>query len=112
MQVGNGRWAPSAFTPEVCYTESMKVNKALIWDYDWKPEEYDTEAFRTWYMARVLSNGTSEEVRQFDPSFIASHLEALGIPRSVKRFWEWWLRERGFLHGHPDTSSTGPAQAA
>ncbi|MEO0122441.1 MAG: hypothetical protein ABIL69_00325 [candidate division WOR-3 bacterium] len=41
----------------------IPVNENLIWDYDWSEEEYKTEKFFKWYLARVLSNGTAKDLK-------------------------------------------------
>ena len=40
--------------------KSFKVNKTLIWDYDFEGK-YETEEFKKWYLARVLSRGTASD---------------------------------------------------
>jgi hypothetical protein len=86
----------------------MKVNKALLWDMPWTEADYETEAFRRWYYARVLERGTAAEVRELDFALIARWLPDLEVSRDVRRFWEWWLNERGD-HGqraHPASTGT------
>lgn len=39
--------------------EKFLINKNLIWDYDFEGK-YETEEFRKWYIARVLTSGNSE----------------------------------------------------
>jgi len=85
----------------------VKVNKALLWDYDWKPEEYQSERFIRWYLGRVLSYGTDADVREIDPATVAKYLPVLELPRSVRRFWEWWLSERGWWDGRTDSFTAG-----
>lgn len=82
------------------------MNKSLLWDYDWKPEEYATERFIRWYIARVLSRGTDADVKEIDPRLIAKYLEILAIPRRIREFWEWWLKEKGYLGEHSHSLST------
>ncbi len=36
-------------------TKTIPVNPALVWDYEIPPEEEQTDAFRRWYLARVLT---------------------------------------------------------
>ena len=43
---------------------NIPVNKKLIWDYDFDEEEFQSERFFRWYLARVLDNGTSKDVAQ------------------------------------------------
>jgi hypothetical protein len=69
----------------------MKVNENLIWDYSFRPEDYQTEAFRRWYIARVLCRGTSEDVRNVGLGTIYRYLPALVLPLPVRELWEWFF---------------------
>ncbi|MCK4453232.1 hypothetical protein KAT67_08715 [candidate division WOR-3 bacterium] len=72
----------------------IPVNEKLIWDYDWSEQEYKTEKFFKWYLARVLSNGTAEDLKNIDFTLINKYLSnIIGIPRFVRSFWEWYLGE-------------------
>ncbi len=72
----------------------IPVNEKLIWDYDWSEQEYKTEKFFKWYLARVLSNGTAEDLKNIDFTLINKYLgNIIGIPRFVRSFWEWYLGE-------------------
>ena len=89
----------------------MKVNHALLWDTDWKPVDFATNRFRRWYVARVLANGTAEDVRGLEEAFedIPNCLDEPGIPRRVRRFWEWYLEGSGVRREH---SQPGAARSA
>ncbi len=65
----------------------IPVNENLIWDYDWPEEEYKTENFFKWYLARVLSNGTAKDLKNIDFDIIKKYLKELNIPRQIARFW-------------------------
>ncbi|MEK7474490.1 MAG: hypothetical protein AAB152_02545 [Candidatus Coatesbacteria bacterium] len=67
------------------------MNKALLWDMPWTEADYETDAFRRWYYARVLERGTAAEVRELDFKLIARWLPDMRIPRTVREFWEWYL---------------------
>lgn len=70
----------------------IPVNEKLIWDYDWSEQEYKTEKFFKWYLARVLSNGTAKDLRDIDFKIIKKYLSQLiGVPRFIKNFWHWYL---------------------
>ncbi|MCK4250462.1 hypothetical protein KAX97_03395 [candidate division WOR-3 bacterium] len=72
----------------------IPVNEKLIWDYDWSEQEYKTEKFFKWYLARVLSNGTAKDLKNIDFTLINKYLgNIIGIPRFVRTFWEWYLGE-------------------
>lgn len=65
----------------------IPVNENLIWDYDWSIEEYKTEKFFKWYLARVLSNGTTKDLKNIDFEIIKKYLKELNIARRIARFW-------------------------
>lgn len=92
----------------------MKVNRALLWDMDWKPEDYATERFRRWYIARVLSTGTGDDIRALDEAFydIPRLLPELRIPRTVRTYWEWVLKESRHVFEHPFAGATRTARPA
>ena len=74
----------------------IPVNEELIWDYEWKEEDYETERFFKWYLARVLSNGTAKDLKFINFEIVAKHLDLLiGVPRRVRDFWKWYLKEKG-----------------
>ena len=70
---------------------SIPVNEALIWDYEWKEEDYRTERFFKWYLARVLSNGTAKELKDIDFKIIGKYLKQLNISRAIAKFWFRYL---------------------
>jgi hypothetical protein len=43
---------------------NIPVNEKLIWDYKFESQDYQTERFYKWYLARVLDNGTARDVTQ------------------------------------------------
>ena len=75
----------------------IPVNEDLIWDYEWKEEDYRTEKFFKWYLARVLSCGTAKEISEIDWKIIAEYLDSLvGVPERVREFWKWFLEKAGY----------------
>jgi hypothetical protein len=72
----------------------VKVNRRLIWDY---PQDAppDDEAFRRWYVARVLTRGGIEDVRAVGLETIREYLPRIVIPRHIREFWEWFLEPTG-----------------
>lgn len=75
----------------------IPVNEDLIWDYEWKEEEYRTEKFFKWYLARVLTYGTAREISQIDFKIVAKYIdELIGVPRRIKEFWKWYLKKAGY----------------
>ena len=71
---------------------NIPVNEKLIWDYHFEKEEFQTERFFKWYLARVLDNGTSKDVAQIPFKIILTYLSSLRISRDVKTFWEWYFQ--------------------
>ncbi len=69
----------------------LAVNPDLLWDYDFTPEEQQSEAFRRWYVARVLTRGNAEDVRAVGLRVIHTYLPQLILPPHVRRFWEWYF---------------------
>lgn len=72
---------------------NIEVNPALLWDYDFTPQEMQEESFLVWYLGRLLERGTAAEVKQVPPEIIARYLDRLSISQAVRRFWEWYLKE-------------------
>jgi len=71
----------------------IKVNKSLIWDYDFKEEQYETENFFYWYLARLLNNGNSEDIKTVPLNIIKNNLLKLNLSKKVKDFWQWFFEE-------------------
>ncbi|MBI3195016.1 MAG: hypothetical protein HYZ34_11220 [Ignavibacteriae bacterium] len=67
----------------------MLVNKNLLWDYDWKEEQYETEEFKQWYIARVLSRGSTEDVQGVGIGLIKEYLPKIAIPKRIREYWEF-----------------------
>ena len=72
-------------------TKPIPVNPALVWDYEIPPEENQTDAFRRWYLTRVLTRGTSDDLRAIGFKTIYIYLPHLILPTAVRRFWEWYF---------------------
>lgn len=66
------------------------INEKLIWDYDFKGK-YDTEEFRKWYVSRVLSCGTKDDLRQLGITTIRQYFPVLNLPNRIRQFWEWYF---------------------
>jgi hypothetical protein len=91
--------------PKFNRNKPLPVNPALVWDYDIPVEQEQTEAFRRWYLGRVLMRGSSEYLRSIGFQTIYSYLPKLNLSKPVRRFWEWYfdlpeVRERYEL-AHP-----------
>ncbi|MFQ6084454.1 MAG: hypothetical protein ACE5WD_14010 [Candidatus Aminicenantia bacterium] len=68
----------------------FKINKSLIWDYDFEGK-YETEEFKKWYLARVLTRGTAKDIREIGFDIIKEYLPFLNLPRKVREFWVWYF---------------------
>ncbi len=69
----------------------MIVNKNLLWDYDWKEEQYETEEFKCWYIARVLSRGTANDVSGIGIDVIKEYLPKITVPKRIREYWEFFF---------------------
>lgn len=67
----------------------MKINPALVWDYP-VPAKPD-EAFRRWYVARVLVRGGDRDIRGLGLPTIRRYFSVLNLPLSIRSFWAWYL---------------------
>ena len=81
----------------------MKVNRALIWDHPFTKKDYDTESFRRWYVVRVLTGGTHQDVADLGLDVIRRYLPDLWLPAAIQDFWEWYF---DLPHAHPDRPDT------
>lgn len=69
----------------------FQINKNLIWDYKFSPNEYKTEEFKRWYIARVLTRGGISDLRSLGINTIKEYLPKIFLPRMTKEFWEYFL---------------------
>ena len=81
----------------------MRINRALLWDYHFSEEELQTESFRRWYIARVLTNGTFEDLKEVGLETIRRHLPQLWLPAAIRNFWEWYFEIPHAQPTRPDT---------
>jgi hypothetical protein len=58
-----------------------KVNRSLIWDYDFTEADYATEAFLRFYVGRVLTAGSGDDLRAIGLARVRRYLPDLDIPR-------------------------------
>ena len=85
---------------------TVRVNPQLVWDYDVSDEEKQSEAFRRWYVARVLTKGRAEDLRDLGLRTIYAYLPHIVLPSRITRFWEWYfafpdVRERYGMSDSP-----------
>lgn len=67
----------------------LPINPDLVWDYQIPSEQ--SEAFRRWYIARVLSRGRTEDLKAIGFSTIYAYLSTLDLPAEIRSFWEWYF---------------------
>ena len=72
-------------------TKPIPINPALVWDYDIPSEENQTDAFRKWYLTRVLTRGNSADLQAIGLEIIYTYLPGLNLPVEIRRFWEWYF---------------------
>lgn len=75
----------------VASRDVLPINPDLVWDYEIPDDGRQDEAFRRWYVARVLTRGRMEDVRDLGLGTIYSQLPHLVLPTKVRRFWEWYF---------------------
>lgn len=87
---------------------SITVNPNLVWDYEIPAEDEQTEAFRKWYLARVLSRGNAADLREIGFEIVYKYFPRLNLPVKIRKFWEWYfnLPEVKAQYGSTDTLST------
>ena len=83
----------------------LSINPDLVWDYEIPDNEYQDEAFRQWYVARVLTRGRLEDIRELGLPTIYAYLPHLVLPDRVRRFWDWYfsLPDVRVRHGFADS---------
>ncbi len=79
--------APKARQPK------LKINRHLLWNVDLSKVDLSSEAFLRHYVARVLSHGTAEDIRQIGIPLIRKYLPDLALPRAIQWFWEWYFSQ-------------------
>ena len=84
----------------------MTINRRLIWDYRFSEEEYETDAFKEWYLGRVLSHGSAQDIRNAGGvEAVRRSFQQLFLPLEVERLWSWYLGipgPRAELYEHLD----------
>jgi len=71
--------------------DELFINRDLVWDYEIPDEGMKDEAFRRWYIARVLTRGRMSDIRGLGLHTIHAYLPDLVLPTRIRRFWEWYL---------------------
>ena len=76
----------------------MKINKDLLWDCRPSEAEIASDAFKRFYVARVLASGTMHDVEDVGLKTIKELLPDLWLPAAIREFWEWYF---GMAHAQP-----------
>jgi hypothetical protein len=69
----------------------LPINPDLVWDYDIPDDEHQDEAFRRWYVGRVLTRGQMQDIQDLGLRTIHAYLPALILPIRIRRFWRWYF---------------------
>ena len=56
---------------------AISINPDLVWDYDIPPETQQSETFRCWYIARVLTRGQAKDIKTIGFDTIYKYLPSL-----------------------------------
>ena len=89
----------------------ISINEKLVWDMDIPVDAPTNEAFRKWYVKRVLTHGTAADIRVIGLEAIRHYLPHLYLPADIRDFWLWYFNEPTAkdCHGHldviPETAS-------
>jgi hypothetical protein len=97
-----------------CYNVLMKpipINEKLVWDNDIPDDAQENEAFREWYVTRVLTNGTTADIRAIGFSTIHDYLPRLFLPREIREFWQWYFGQPHVRKRYGDLDSVSAATA-
>jgi hypothetical protein len=70
---------------------ALPINPDLIWDYDIPAEAQQGEAFRRWYITRVLTRGRATDIKSIGFDTIYNYLPTLNLPTQIRHFWEWYF---------------------
>jgi len=71
-----------------------QVNKKLLWDYDWKESDYETEEFEKWYVQRVLTRGMQEDIDTIGLIIIEKYFSNLRLPEYIEHYWRWFFNRK------------------
>ncbi len=89
----------------------LPINEKLVWDYDIPEDAQTNEAFREWYVKRVLTHGTMSDIRAIGLATIHRYLPYLFLPQDIREFWYWYFaqpqvkEQYGNLNTLPETAS-------
>lgn len=87
----------------------IPINEKLVWDYDIPEDAQENEAFRRWYVTRVLTHGIAEDIRALGVSTIHDYFPHLYLPHEIQEFWSWYFEQPHVKERYGDLDSV-PAQ--
>ena len=70
---------------------NIPINEKLVCHFDIPESAQQNEAFLRWYLARVLTRGSADDLRDTGIKMISVYLPDLSLPRDIRAFWEWYL---------------------
>lgn len=69
----------------------IHINERLVWDYEIPDDANQNESFRKWYLTRVLTRGTADDIRAIGLEIIHAYLPSLHLPSDIRDFWNWYF---------------------
>ena len=89
----------------------IPINEKLVWDYDIPPDAQENEAFREWYIKRVLTHGTADDIRAIGLATIHNYLPRLFLPKDIREFWYWYFDQPKVRERYGDFNPISEAPA-
>lgn len=80
---------PSTFNRQT----TIPVNPELVWDYEIPAETDQSDAFRRWYIARVLTRGRTADLKAIGLQTIYDYFSDLHLPPEIYQFWKWYFSQ-------------------
>jgi len=75
------------------YQPAIPINEKLVWDYDIPTDAQENQAFLQWYLARVLTRGSSDDLREIGLSTIYAYLPDLNLPAEIREIGTWYFTQ-------------------
>lgn len=71
----------------------IPVNPDLVWDYEIPAEANQSDAFRRWYIARVLTRGCTADLKAIGLQTVYDYFPDLHLPPEIYQFWKWYFSQ-------------------
>ncbi|MFN8488399.1 MAG: hypothetical protein U0350_12445 [Caldilineaceae bacterium] len=65
---------------------TLPINPDLVWDYEIPAEADQSDAFRRWYIARVLTRGRTADLKAIGLQTIYNYFPDLRLPPEIYQF--------------------------